>query len=146
METHGVALGYVGDKIRYIVIIRVRFTTEFFLRTRIYWIDADVSLGERVSPLDKIRYIAICIRFTTDFFFEHGFIGLTRMLRSWRYCLPDSSHYKSWKSRDFVPGYSRFARYWLPAKSTIYATKQPKTDTYFFIFLFIDIFSSVQSL
>ena len=44
METKGVALGYVGDKIRYIVIIRVRFTTEFF-------------------P-------------------EHGFIGLTRMLRS----------------------------------------------------------------
>ena len=108
METHGVALGYVGDKIRYILIIRVRFTTEFF--------------------------------------FEHGYIGLTRMLRSWRYCLPDSSHYMSWKSRDFVPGYSRFARYWLPAKSTIYATKQPKTDTYFFIFLFIDIFSSVQSL
>ena len=33
------------------------------------------------------------------------------------YCLPDSSHYMSWKSRDFVPGYSRFARYWLPAKS-----------------------------
>ena len=30
METHGVALGYVGDKIRYILIIRVRFTTEFF--------------------------------------------------------------------------------------------------------------------
>ena len=44
METQGVALGYVGDKIRYIVIIRVRFTSEFF--------------------------------------FEHGFIGLTRMLRS----------------------------------------------------------------
>ena len=107
MEIHSVALGYEGDKIRSILIISVRFTTEFF--------------------------------------FEHGFIGLTRMLRSWRYCLPDSSHYKSWKSRDFVPGYSRFARYWLPAKSTIYATKQPKTDTYFFIFLFIDIFSSVIS-
>ena len=44
METHGVALGYLGDKIRYILIIRVRFTTEFF--------------------------------------FEHGFLGLTRMLRS----------------------------------------------------------------
>ena len=44
METHGVALGYVGDKIRSILIIRVRLTTEFF--------------------------------------FEHGFIGLTRMLRS----------------------------------------------------------------
>ena len=79
METHGVALGYWGDKIRYILIIRVRFTTEFF--------------------------------------FEHGFIGLTRMLRSWRYCLPDSSHYMSWKSRDFVPGYSRFARYCLQGKA-----------------------------
>ena len=63
-----------------------------------------------------------------------------------RYCLPDSSHYMLYKSRDFVPGYSRFARYWLPAKSTIYATKQPKTDTYLFIFLFIDVFSSVQFL
>ena len=50
-------------------------------------------------------------------FFERGFIVLTQMLRSVRYCLPDSSHYMSWKSRDFVPGYSRFARYWLPAKS-----------------------------
>ena len=30
MEIHGVALGYVGDKIRSILIIRVRFTTEFF--------------------------------------------------------------------------------------------------------------------
>ena len=29
METHGVALGYLGDKIRYIAI-RIRFTTEFF--------------------------------------------------------------------------------------------------------------------
>ena len=33
METHGVALGYVGDKIRSILIIRVRFTTEFFSNT-----------------------------------------------------------------------------------------------------------------
>ena len=45
MEIHSVALGYEGDKIRNILIIRVRFTTEFF-------------------------------------FFEHGFIGLTRMFRS----------------------------------------------------------------
>ena len=30
METQGVALGYVEDKIRYILIIRVRFTSEFF--------------------------------------------------------------------------------------------------------------------
>ena len=45
-------------------------------------IDADVSLCERVSPLYKIRYILIIrVRFTSEFFFEHGFIGLTRMLR-----------------------------------------------------------------
>ena len=49
METHGVALGYVGDKIRSILIIRVRFTTEFFFRTRIYRIDADASLLEVLS-------------------------------------------------------------------------------------------------
>ena len=72
---------------------------------------------------------AIRVHFTTEFFFEHGFVRLTRMLRSWRYCLPDSSHYMSWKSRDFVPGYSRCARYWLPAKSSNLgnqATKQQK--------------------
>ena len=92
-----------------------------FCRTRIYRIDADASLGERVSQLYKIRYIIIIrVRFTSEFFFEHGFIGLTRMLRSWRYCLPDSSHYKSWKSRDFVPGYSRYARYWLPASTKLH--------------------------
>ena len=33
MEIHSVALGYVGDKIRSILIIRVRFTTEFFSNT-----------------------------------------------------------------------------------------------------------------
>ena len=49
METHGVALGYWGDKIRNILIIRVRFTTEFFFRTRIYRIDADASLLEVLS-------------------------------------------------------------------------------------------------
>ena len=36
-----------------------------------------------------------------------------------RYCLPDSCHYMLYKSRDFVPGYSRFARYWLPARSPL---------------------------
>ena len=35
METHGVALGYVEDKIRYILIIRVRFTTEYFSERRL---------------------------------------------------------------------------------------------------------------
>ena len=33
METQSVALGYVGDKIRYILIIHVRFTAEFFSNT-----------------------------------------------------------------------------------------------------------------
>ena len=65
------------------------FHLRVFFRTRIYRIDADASLGLRVSPLDKIRYILIIrVRFTTEFFFAHGFIGLTRMFRSWRYCLP----------------------------------------------------------
>ena len=51
-----------------------------FCRTRIYRIDADASLGERVSQLYKIRYILIIrVRFTAEFFFEHGFIGLTRI-------------------------------------------------------------------
>ena len=55
METHGVALGYWGDKIRSILIIRVRFTTEFFFRTRIYRIDADASLLEVLSSrLNKV--------------------------------------------------------------------------------------------
>ena len=45
METHGVALGYVGDKIRSILIIRVRFTTEFFFEHGFYRIDADALLG-----------------------------------------------------------------------------------------------------
>ena len=31
-----------------------------------------------------------------------------------RYCLPDSRFVLVYKSRDFVPGYSRFARYCLP--------------------------------
>ena len=51
METHSVALGYVGDKIRSILIIRVRLTTEFFFRTRIYRIDADASLLEVLSSI-----------------------------------------------------------------------------------------------
>ena len=68
METHGVALGYVGDKIRYIRN-PYPFHLRVFFRTRIYRIDADASLGERVSPLDKIRYILIIrVRFTTEFF------------------------------------------------------------------------------
>ena len=40
-------------------------------------------------------------------------------------------------SRDFVPGYSRCARYWLPAKATY--NLQPNTNTtnhYIFLFIF----------
>ena len=55
METKGVALGYVGDKIRYILIIRVRFTTEFFFRTRIYRIDTDASLILVLS--DEVSFV-----------------------------------------------------------------------------------------
>ena len=51
MEIHSVALGYVEDKIRSILIIRVRFTTEFFFRTRICRIDADASLLEVLSSI-----------------------------------------------------------------------------------------------
>ena len=50
METHGVALGYWGDKIRYIAI-RVRFTTEFFFEHGFYRIDADASLLEVLSSI-----------------------------------------------------------------------------------------------
>ena len=48
--------------------------------------------------------------------------GLSRRRRSttmW-YCLPDSSFLLSYKSRDFVPGYSRSARYCLPDKTVYY--------------------------
>ena len=39
------------------------------------------------------------------------------------YCLPDSC-FCIIITRDFVPGYSRFARYWLPAKSSSIVSKQ----------------------
>ena len=39
------------------------------------------------------------------------------------YCLPDSSFLLSYKSRDFVPGYSRFALYCLPDSS--YCARSP---------------------
>ena len=69
METYGVALGYVGDKIRYILIIRVRLTSEFFVEHGFIGLTRDASLGERVSPLYKIRYILIIrVRLTTEFF------------------------------------------------------------------------------
>ena len=57
METQGVALGYVGDKIRYIVIIRVRFTAEFFCRTRIKRIDTD-EIKYQYIKIQK--YIFLC--------------------------------------------------------------------------------------
>ncbi len=42
------------------------------------------------------------------------------------YCLPDSCIYVFLISRDFVPGYSRFARYCLPDKAT--DNQQPTTN------------------
>ena len=55
--------------------------------------------------------------------------GLSRRRRSttmW-YCLPDNSLLLSYKSRDFIPGYSRSARYCLPDKITwyYYASSKP---------------------
>ena len=46
---------------------------------------------------------------------------LFRCLVVWlrgRYCLPDSLAHLGYISRDFVPGYSRYARYCLPGNST----------------------------
>ncbi len=57
METQGVTLGYVGDKIRYILIIRVRFTSEFFFRTRIKRIDSD-EIKYQYIKIQK--YIFLC--------------------------------------------------------------------------------------
>ena len=46
------------------------------------------------------------------------FVTLTdfTLERKW-YCLPDSRFLLVCKSRDFVPGYSRFARYCLPDRA-----------------------------
>ena len=42
------------------------------------------SIQHRIGA-NKIR-----VRFTTEFFFEHGFIGFNGCLLRYRYCLPDS--------------------------------------------------------
>ena len=55
--------------------------------------------------------------FTTEFFSNTDLSDSTDALVVGRYCLPDSYHYMLYKSRDFVPGYSRFARYCLPDSS-----------------------------
>ena len=39
-----------------------------------------------------------------------------------RYCLPDSRFVLVYKSRDFVPGYSRFARYCLPDRACCFSS------------------------
>ena len=71
---------------------------------------------------DKIRCICLSVNSLSA-------CGLSRRRRSttmW-YCLPDSSFLLSYKSRDFVPGYSRSARYCLPDKITwyYYASSRP---------------------
>ena len=51
MEIHSVALGYVGDKIRSILIIRVRFTTEFFFANT----DLSLSLQKNATQSHKLQ-------------------------------------------------------------------------------------------
>ena len=50
MEIHSVAFGYVGDKIRYILIIRVRFTLSFFANT-----DLSLSLQKNATQSHKLQ-------------------------------------------------------------------------------------------
>ena len=57
-------------------------------------------------------------------FAEHQqyFLTLTDFtLERERYCLPDSRFVLVYKSRDFVPGYSRFARYCLPDRACCFS-------------------------
>ena len=111
------------DKIRYIRTIRVRFTSsESFFRTLIYRIDADASLVERVSPLDKIRWIRwIRVRFTSQFFFEHGFIGLTRMLRSVGGTVFQTAVLSMVINPETASRVTlAYARYWLPASTKLH--------------------------
>ena len=50
--------------------------------------------------------------------YQQIFVTLTDFtLERERYCLPDSRFVLVYKSRDFVPGYSRFARYCLPDRA-----------------------------
>ena len=58
-------------------------------------------------------------------FAEHQqyFLTLTDFtLERERYCLPDSRFVLVYKSRDFVPGYSRFARYCLPDRACCFSS------------------------
>ena len=57
-------------------------------------------------------------------FAEHQQIFLTLTdftLERERYCLPDSRFVLVYKSRDFVPGYSHFARYCLPDRACCFS-------------------------
>ena len=50
------------------------------------------------------------------------FVTLTDFtLERERYCLPDSRFVLVYKSRNFVPGYSRFARYCLPDRACCFS-------------------------
>ena len=57
------------------------------------------------------------IRFIRDWFWIWR-ASQRRVSASMGYCLPDSSPFIVGNTRDCVPGYSRYARYWLPAKAT----------------------------
>ena len=72
------------------------------------------------STSDKIRYIrTIRVRFTSSESFFRTLILRIEADASLggRYCLPDSSSLHGYKSRDFVTGYYRYARYCLPDKT-----------------------------
>ena len=72
---------------------------------------------------DQIKEIREKIKSVASVLFVNSLsaCGLSRRRRSISvgYCLPDSRPFVLYKSRDFVPGYSRCARYWLPAKSPV---------------------------
>ena len=63
-------------------------------------------------------------------------MGCRLLVFGWLVLSSRQLSYTCFYPRDFVPGYSRFARYWLPAKST--NNRQP--TTYHYIFLSIDVF------
>ena len=70
METYGVALGYVGDKIRYILIIRVRLTSEFFFRTRIKRIDSD-EIKYQYIKIQKYIFLLISAALYFNVFYKY---------------------------------------------------------------------------
>ena len=70
------------DKIRYILIIRVRFTTEFFSNADLS--DWHLLRSWGVPTSDKIRYIIIIrVRFATEFFSNTDLSNWHRCFARW---------------------------------------------------------------